>query len=121
MENDNEKVLGSVRISDEVVAICCMNAILKTNGVSRLAGGFMGNLQKNILGNTPALQGIKLNRDDETVSFDIFIIVDYDVKIPQVAWDVQVNVKNEVEDITGLRVNEVNIHVQGVDMKTEEE
>ena len=81
----------------------------------------MGNLQKNILGNSPSLQGIKLNRDDETVSFDIFIIVDYDVKIPQVAGDVQVNVKREVEDITGLRVNEVNIHVQGVDLKTEEE
>lgn len=44
-----------------------------------------------------------------------------EVKIPAVAWEVQVNVKNEVEQMTGLSVTAVNIHVQGVHLPDEEE
>ena len=115
MAKDNDKVPGSVRISDEVVLICCTNAVLKTGGVSSLAG------QKGFRGSQNPSQGVKMDRDDDYVSFDISIIVDFNVKIPQVAWDVQVNVKNEVETITGLKVREVNIHVQGVNIESEEE
>ena len=48
-------------------------------------------------------------------------LVDYEVKIPAVAWEVQVNVKNEIEQMTGLSVTAVNIHVQGVHLPDEEE
>lgn len=121
MEEGKKDVLGTVKISDEVVIICCTNAVLKTEGVYKLTDGFMGNLQKNLLGQRSPFSGIKLNREDDTVSVDIYIIVDFDVKIPQVAWDVQVNVKKELEEITGLKVNSVNIHVQGVRTNEPEE
>lgn len=45
--------------------------------------------------------------------------MDYGVRIPEVAWNVQENVKNAVENMTGLKVVEVNIHVQGVNMDKE--
>ena len=68
----------------------------------------------------PPSKGIKISRDEQNVEIDVFIIVDYEVKIPAVAWEVQVNVKNEVEQMTGLSVTAVNIHVQGVHLPDEE-
>ncbi len=45
---------------------------------------------------------------------DLYTIVEYGTKIPDVAWEIQESVKRAVETMTGIEVNEVNIHVQGV-------
>lgn len=121
MGQNREDKYGTIKISDEVVSICAVNAALKTNGVYELSGGLIDNLSRNILGNEPPSKGIKISRDEQNVEIDVFIIVDYEVKIPAVAWEVQVNVKNEVEQMTGLSVTAVNIHVQGVHLPDEEE
>ncbi|MCG8542027.1 MAG: Asp23/Gls24 family envelope stress response protein, partial [Clostridia bacterium] len=52
---------------------------------------------------------------------DLNVIVEYGIKIPDVAWKVQENVKSAIETMTGLRVVEVNIHVQGVYIPKQEE
>ena len=116
MGQNREDKYGTIKISDEVVSICAVNAALKTNGVHELSGGLIDNLS-----NEPPSKGIKISRDEQNVEIDVFIIVDYEVKIPAVAWEVQVNVKNEVEQMTGLSVTAVNIHVQGVHLPDEEE
>ena len=121
MGQNREDKYGTIKISDEVVSICAVNAALNTNGVHELSGGLIDNLSRNILGNEPPSKGIKISRDEQNVEIDVFIIVDYEVKIPAVAWEVQVNVKNEVEQMTGLSVTAVNIHVQGVHLPDEEE
>ena len=51
--------------------------------------------------------------EDEAV-INISIIVDFGARIPDVAWEVQDNVKNAVEKLTGLKVLKVNVHVQGI-------
>ncbi len=121
MGQNREDKYGTVKISDEVISICAVNAALKTKGVRELSGGLIDNLSRNLLGNEPPSKGIKISRDEQNVEIDVFIIVDYEVKIPAVAWEVQVNVKNEVEQMTGLSVSAVNIHVQGVYLPDEEE
>ena len=49
------------------------------------------------------------------------MIVDYGVKIPDVSWRVQENVKTAVESMTGLKVLAVNVHVNGINLKKKEE
>ena len=46
------------------------------------------------------------------------IIVEYGVRIPDVAFEIQNRVKKAVESMTGLKVEEVNVHVQGVNTDT---
>ncbi len=121
MEDREREYLGEIKISDDVVSICCINAAVKTEGVHELSGGFMGNLQKNLRGSQSPFSGIKINREDDSVTVDVSIIVDFNVKIPQVAWEVQVNVKNDIEEMTGLKVKAVNIHVQGVHIEGRED
>lgn len=53
------------------------------------------------------------------VMIDINIMVYYGIRIPDIAFNIQSQVKKSVEAMTGLNVREVNVHVQGV--KIEEE
>lgn len=114
MSPAGEEKLGTVKISEEVIALCVMNATMKTNGVWGLSAGFGENLSKSILGKEPAYTGIRINQGDDGVAIDVYVIVKYGVKIPGVAWDIQENVKQEVEEILEMDVKAVNIHVQGV-------
>ena len=118
MQQEN---LGTIKISDDVITACAAGAVSRIEGVSRLAAGFTDNLSINILGIEPGGKGIKLSRDDDMISLDIYVIVEYGVRIPQLAWEIQSCVKKEIESITDEKVKEVNIHVQGVDLPGEED
>ena len=111
--NDEEKI-GTVKIADEVIAVCVLRATLKTSGVHALSGGLTDNIAKNFLGKDSAYKGIKISQSDEGILIDVSVIVNYGVKIPAVAWDIQENVKDEVENIVDMNVLGVNIHVTGV-------
>lgn len=120
MSSAAEEKLGTVKIADEVIAVCTLNATSKTKGVAGLGGVFTDNISKNIFGKEPLYKGIKVNQSEEGISIDIYVIVEYGVKIPEVAWDIQENVKKEVEAMTDAVVKAVNIHVQGVHFTDEE-
>lgn len=121
MSISSEEKLGTLKISDDVIAVCTMNATLKTEGIAALSGGLTDSLSKNILGKEPLYKGIKVSQTEEGIVIDIYVIVKYGVKIPQVAWDVQENVKKEVELMTDSATKAVNIHVQGVHFLDEED
>lgn len=121
MSAASEEKLGTLKISDDVIAICTRNATLKTKGVADLSSVFSDNISKNIFGKDPLYKGIKVNQGDDGISIDIYIVVEYGIKIPEVAWDIQENVKKEVESMTEAVVKAVNIHVQGVHFTDEED
>jgi uncharacterized alkaline shock family protein YloU len=73
-----------------------------------------------MLGRKNLTRGVKVEVGERQAAVDLFLIVDYGVKIPEVAWRVQENVKKAIESMTGLDVVEVNIHVQGVKISGEE-
>lgn len=111
---NNEEKIGSVKIADDVIATCAMSATTKTEGVSDLSAGITDTISKNILGKTSLSKGIKILQEEQGITVDVHIVVEYGVKIPEVAWNVQENVKKEIESITGLKIKSVNIFVQGV-------
>ena len=45
--------------------------------------------------------------------------MEYGTRIPDVAFEIQNRVKKSVENMTGLKVTEVNVHVQGVNIEPE--
>lgn len=116
----NEQKNGTIKISDEVIAVCAANATLKTKGVADLAGDFTNTLSKSILGKELLSKGVKISQSDDGIIVDIFVIVKYKVNIPSVAWDIQENVKKEIISMTEMKVSAVNINVQGVEMPEKE-
>lgn len=115
--SDNGRVLnsdiGSVRIADEVVSVIAGLAAIEVDGVAGMTGGFAGGIAE-ALGRKNLTKGVKVEVGEEEALVDLFIIVKFGSRIPDVAWDVQENVRNAIEEMTGLKVLKVNIHVQGV-------
>lgn len=111
---------GELVISDDVIATYVGEAVMKTKGVHDLYAGFSDTLSKNILGKDSIYKGLKITNDDEGYEIDIYLIVDYGVRIPEIAWNVQKNVLNELEGVMAIVVKDVNIHIQGVSMPRDE-
>ena len=63
-------------------------------------------------------KGIKVDVGEKETKIDVNIIVEYGTRIPDVAYEIQTKVKKAVETMTGLKVDEVNVHVQGVNIST---
>lgn len=110
-----DEKLGSIKIADDVIAVCGMNAALQTEGVASLSKGISESIS-NMLGKEPAHRGIKVVQSEDGIVIDIFPIVIFGVKIPEVAFQIQRNVKRDVEEMVEAPVKAVNIHVQGVDI-----
>ena len=102
---------------EEKIIFYAANAALNTKGVADLIGGITDTISKTVLGKDTLSKGIKLTNGEEGVVLDIYIKVNFGAKIPSVAWDLQRNVKKEVEKNTEISVKSVNIHVQGVEAK----
>jgi len=115
--NENQE-LGTIKISEEVVSVIAGLAATEVPGVAGMSGGVVNGISE-MLGRKNLGKGVKVEVGEKEVSIDLYLIVDYGVRIPEVAWNVQENVKNAVENMTGLKVVEVNIHVQGVNMDKE--
>ena len=105
------------RVSEEIVRMIAARAALRVSGVSRLNGEFTDQLTKKILGKENIARGIALTREEEGLGIDIYLNVEFGARIPDLAWEVQSSVKEAVESVTGLAVQMVNIHVQGVNLQ----
>ena len=111
--------LGAIRIADEVVSIIAGLAATEVDGVAGMSGGLVGGIAE-MLGRKNFAKGVKVEVGEKEAAVDLYIIVKYGVRIPDVALAVQENVKQAIETMTGLTVVEVNIHVQGVGVPEEE-
>ena len=103
-----------IKISNDVVAVIAGVAVSEVQGVSGMAGGFAGGITEVLSGKKNLAKGIKVDIEEEKVKIDVNIIVEYGSRIPDVAFEIQNRVKKSVEGMTGLNVEEVNVHVQGV-------
>ncbi|MGI5839006.1 MAG: Asp23/Gls24 family envelope stress response protein [bacterium] len=104
---------GSIRIADDVVGIIAGLAATEVAGVSGMSGGIAGGIAE-MLGKRNFSKGVKVEVGEKEAAVNLFVIVDYGVRIPDVAQEVQEKVKKAVENMTGLAVVEVNVHIQGV-------
>lgn len=114
---------NGIKISDDVVAVIAGVAVSEVSGVAGMAGGFAGGISEVLSGKKNLSKGIKVEVGEKETKIDVNIIVEYGTRIPDVAFEIQNKVKKAVEAMTGLKVLEVNVHVQGVstDMANEEE
>lgn len=104
----------NIKISDDVIEVIAGVAANEVPGVSEMTGGFAGGISEIFSGKKNMAKGIKATIDESKVSIDVNIIVEYGARIPDVAFEIQKRVKKAVENMTGLTVTDVNVHVQGV-------
>lgn len=111
---------SSVKISNDVVAIIAGIAAGKVEGVMAMSGGITGGLTE-MLGMKNLSKGIKVEVENNEATIDLYITVEYGVKLSEVGKKVQEDVKETVENMTGLNVAVINVNIQDISFPEKEE
>lgn len=107
-----------VKIANDVIAVIAGVAVSEVSGVYAMSGGFAGGITEVLKGKKNLAKGIKVDATETETKIDVNIIVEYGARIPDVAFEIQNRVKKAVESMTGLKVEKVNVHVQGVNTES---
>ena len=106
-EADHE---DATRISDDVIVSIVATVLSEIEGVASVPGGIVS----GILGRKGSSKGIKVETTDRDAVIDVAVVLDYGIKIPELAATIQTKVREAVEEITGKYVRAVNVTVQGM-------
>lgn len=113
-EEINDIEMGIVKISDEVVSVIAGIAASEIKGITGMSASLVGEISQIFGGKKNVSKGVKVNLEEDSAVIDLYITVEYGVKISEVAEKVQSNVRRTVEAMTGLTVSAVNVFVQNV-------
>ena len=105
--------VSNIDISDDVIAVIASKAAVETKGVAGMSSG-IGKQIATMLGRENLSKGIKVSIQDNRAFIEVYVIIRYGFRIPEVAWEIQNNVKKDVEAMTETSVEEVNIHIQSI-------
>lgn len=101
-------------ITDEAIAVMAGVAASEVKGVAGMSGGFAGGIAE-VFGRRNPSKGVKVVTKNDVTTVDLYVVVRYGYRIPDLAFEIQENVKNTIESLSGISVDAVNIHIQGVD------
>ena len=110
--------IGEVQIADEVVAIIAGLAATEVEGVDSMAGNVTNELVSR-LGMKNLSKGVKVTVLEGVVTVELNLNIEYGKNILETSKKVQEKVKSSIENMTGLEVADVNIHIASVDMENE--
>lgn len=116
-ENPN----GTVSFATEVVATIAGLAATEVEGVASMtsqSGGLAEMFSRKNSRNFT--KGVRIDLDNNRVTVDITIVVEYGSPVPDVARSIQENVKKAIETMSGLEVHAVDVHVSGVSFEREQ-
>ena len=106
---------GEIIIADEVIAVITGLAAMEVEGVASLAGNATRELISKI-GIKTLSNGVMVDVLEDVVTIDAALNLKYGFNIKTVSEKVQEKVKVAVENMTGLKVADVNIRVAGIEV-----
>lgn len=116
--SSEDQSLGSIQISPRVLEFIAGIAASQVDGVAKMHGSFANNVSE-LLGRSDRRRGVKLTRDDDDkLTIDVAVYLDYGVSVPEIAAKIQENVKQRITSMTDLHVSTVNVHVQGINTES---
>ena len=113
-KEDSDESIGNIKISVEVVSTIAGIAASEIEGVSCMYTSFVDGVAQRLGAKKSTSKGVRVDMTGSSVIIDLYIVVEYGVKIPELAWEIQENVKSSVETMTGMGVDKVNIHIEGI-------
>ena len=111
----DENNVGSVQIADDVVSMIAALAASEVEGVSSVVGDITNEVMSKV-GMKKLTKGVRVDLLDNKVTIDLSIMIGFGYPIPETSRLVQEKVKNSVETMTGLTVEDINIRVAAVNM-----
>lgn len=110
---NQEPSLGEIKIAPEVVEVIIGIAASQVKGVYSMRGSLANSVSK-FFGKEKRSKGVKLDQKDSSLKVDVDALLNYGVSVPKVAYEIQEKVKQQVLFMTGLKLDVVDVHVQGI-------
>jgi len=106
---------GKIDVADQVLAVIAGSAALDCYGLVGMASrkGLKDGIAE-LLGRENLSRGVEVRSEGDQLHLDLYVIVSYGTKISEVAHNIQSKVKYVLEEVVGLKVDFVNVYVQGV-------
>ena len=107
--------LGIITINPEVIAKYAGSMAIECFGIVGMAAVNMKDGLVYLLKRESLTRGIHVEiTEDNVITLDFHVIVSYGVNILSVSDNLMNNVKYKVEEFTGMKVDKINIFVEGV-------
>jgi uncharacterized alkaline shock family protein YloU len=122
--------MGTTTVSNSVVSQIAgiaaqeVEKVQMGGGATAAVGGFLQSVTGSVTGGSSGgggnlSKGVTVEVGEEETAIDLTMAVEYGQSIPRLTDAVRRNVINRVENLAGLRVNEVNITVSDVQIPDE--
>jgi uncharacterized alkaline shock family protein YloU len=102
-------------MNDDIVATIAGYAAVENYGIVGMNAKTVSDAVTQLFGKDDIKKGVKItiNKEGE-VDVDLFVTLEYGVSLPAVASNTQKNVRYRLEEMTGLTVNNINVHVEAI-------
>ena len=110
--SNSDRPPGKTTVSPDVLISIARLSALGIPGVSRMApisGGV------NRLFRKGANEGVRIEVEEDTVFADIYLVLKQDVNIRDVSRNVQQQVTRAMQEMVGMDVGRVDIHIEDID------
>ncbi len=113
------ETLGKVEISPEVIEVIAAIAASNVEGVAAMRGNFATGVAERF-GRKSHRKGVRVDLAEHGIVLDIYVIIEYGFSIPAVGQEIQRHIRQELQNMTALDVDEINIHVVGIQFEQED-
>ena len=117
MEVTTSSEKGNLVISEEVISSIAINAAKDVEGVSSFSNRPVDVISTIKRGSLKVMSPVRVNQNGEDISVSIYINIEPNKKIKTVAQNVQTNVKEAIQNMTGRLVSKVNVVIAGIDFE----
>jgi len=116
----DEKQLGRIIVAPGVLVTIARLTALATPGVVRMSRNWVGAMSR-LLRHRSGDAGVEITIEDQAVTADLYIVAQHDVSLLEMGRQLQANVTRAIEEIVGLRVWAVNVHIEDVEVSAKRE
>ena len=107
--------LGKITITDELIANIAGYAAVENVGIVGMNAKKASDSFIELFGKDNMRRGVKVTMvSPDVMDIDLYVTLEYGVSLPAVAQNAKSNVKYRVEEMTGLMVRTVNVHVENI-------
>ncbi len=115
-----ETRLGKIEVSPTAIATIASQAVLECYGVVGMASSSLRHGLGELLGRESSRRGVEVRLVDNQIVIDLYVVLEYGMRISEVAHNIMESVKFNVEKVLGIPVVQVNVHVQGLRVSSSE-
>ncbi|MEG1523759.1 MAG: Asp23/Gls24 family envelope stress response protein [Clostridia bacterium] len=107
--------LGKITIADDLISNIAGYAAVENYGIVGMNAKKTTDSLVELFGKDNLKRGVKVSMvTANEVDIDLYVTLEYGVSLPAVAENTKSNVKYRVEEMTGVTVRNVNVHVENI-------